>query len=402
MRSAFYCLLTLTLVLTACQSATTADKSSSVKKMADDTYAADKAFLGQHTAVVELTSGNAKVIIVPKYQARVMTSTCQGDSGQSFGWINYALIDSGKYTPHINAFGGEDRFWMGPEGGQFALYFKKNDPFDLAHWQTPAVLDTVTYTMTSRSAKSASFEKSFSIQNYADTRFNVTVGRQITLLDKKEVEQLLTISIPSVDCVGYLSANSIYNNGDQWKKNKGVLSIWLLSMMRASDETTVMIPYKNGGAKQVVDNYFGKVPAERLIKTDSVLYFKADAQFRSKIGIPPAIVKTLIGSYDNLHNVLTVIKVDYKGDASYVNSAWEIQKEPYKGDVINAYNDGPNNLGSRLGSFYEMETSSPALEVPSRGKLEHKKYIFHFAGKKEDLNKISTRLLGVDLFKLTK
>ena len=37
----------------------------------------------------------------------------------------------------MNVFGGEDRFWLGPEGGQFALYFKPGDPFDLDHWQVP-------------------------------------------------------------------------------------------------------------------------------------------------------------------------------------------------------------------------------------------------------------------------
>jgi hypothetical protein len=36
-----------------------------------------------------------------------------------FGWINRKLIASRKIQPHINVFGGEDRFWIGPEGGQF-------------------------------------------------------------------------------------------------------------------------------------------------------------------------------------------------------------------------------------------------------------------------------------------
>ena len=31
----------------------------------------------------------------------------------------------------MNGFGGEDRFWLGPEGGQFSIFFKKDDPFDL-------------------------------------------------------------------------------------------------------------------------------------------------------------------------------------------------------------------------------------------------------------------------------
>ena len=41
----------------------------------------------------------------------------------------------------MNVFGGEDRFWLGPEGGQFALYFKARDPFDFDHWQVPAAFD---------------------------------------------------------------------------------------------------------------------------------------------------------------------------------------------------------------------------------------------------------------------
>ena len=54
-----------------------------------------------------------------------MTSTAGGDAGQSFGWINRELIASGKMQPHMNVFGGEDRFWMGPEGGQFSIFFAK-------------------------------------------------------------------------------------------------------------------------------------------------------------------------------------------------------------------------------------------------------------------------------------
>jgi hypothetical protein len=39
----------------------------------------------------------------------------------------------------------------------------------------------------------------------------------------------------------------------------------------------------------------------------------------------------------------------------------KFKKEPYKGDVINSYNDGPLEDGSQLGPFYEIEASSPAL-----------------------------------------
>src|SRR5215217_2925227 len=84
------------------------------------TFGSDAAFLKDHSDVIVLgdSKGEAKIAVVPKWQGRVMTTTARGDSGSSYGWINRDLIASGKILPHMNAFGGEDRFWMGPEGGQ--------------------------------------------------------------------------------------------------------------------------------------------------------------------------------------------------------------------------------------------------------------------------------------------
>ena len=48
------------------------------------------------------------------------------------------------------------------------------------------------------------------------------------------------------------------------------------------------------------------------------------------------------------------------GEREYVNSLWEIQDEPFRGDVVNSYNDGKLEDGTQLGPFYELESSSPA------------------------------------------
>ena len=99
------------------------------------TFGNDVAFLQAHTDIIVLSNakGMAKVAIAPAWQGRVMTSTDGNDAGRGFGWVNRELIASGKLLPHINAFGGEDRFWMGPEGGQFSIYFAKGAKFDLAN-----------------------------------------------------------------------------------------------------------------------------------------------------------------------------------------------------------------------------------------------------------------------------
>src|SRR5947208_13067137 len=75
--------------------------------------------LKSHTRVLLLGRGDAQVAVCPAYQGRVMTSTASGPSGLSLGWTHREHIGAGQLVPHINVFGGEDRFWIGPEGGQF-------------------------------------------------------------------------------------------------------------------------------------------------------------------------------------------------------------------------------------------------------------------------------------------
>ena len=105
------------------------------------TFGDDLEFLRQRNDVILLASGDAQVAVVAAYQGRVMTSTSGGLGGPSFGWLNREHIAAAKRVPHINVFGGEDRFWLGPEGGQFSIFFKEGDSFDLEHWQTPESID---------------------------------------------------------------------------------------------------------------------------------------------------------------------------------------------------------------------------------------------------------------------
>ncbi|MCK5676373.1 MAG: hypothetical protein KAH99_05100, partial [Verrucomicrobia bacterium] len=93
------------------------------------TFGYDAAFLQEHTDAIMLKKGSSAILVVPEYQGRVMTATAQGHQGASSGWINYDLVKQGVLPPaeaagkldeHMYAFGGEERFWMGPEGGQYS------------------------------------------------------------------------------------------------------------------------------------------------------------------------------------------------------------------------------------------------------------------------------------------
>src|SRR5579859_4388321 len=109
------------------------------------TFGDDAAFLKNHTDLIILSDagGRAKVALSSAWQGRVLTSTADGDAGHSFGWINREFIATGKLVPHMNAFGGEDRLWLGPEGGQFSIFFAPGAKFVFEDWQTPAVFDSL-------------------------------------------------------------------------------------------------------------------------------------------------------------------------------------------------------------------------------------------------------------------
>ncbi len=394
---------TATVLFFSCNN-TTNEQQTSRDSAAKGTYAYDRAFLKKHNQqIVELQNeeGNARLLLSADYQGRVMTSTASGDSGTSFGWLNYSLIGSGEKKKQFNPVGGEERFWLGPEGGQYSLYFKKGDSFNIAHWQVPPAIDTVPYHVASSSKNEAVFTTQASLTNYSGTVFSIAVERKISLLDKPSVEAKLQMQVPSsVKWIGYSTNNRVTNTGStDWKKDKGLMSIWLLSMMTPTPQTTVIIPFSPGkdSRQYITDNYFGNIPPDRLNVKDSVLYFTCDGKYRSKIGLSPKIAKPMAASYDFKNNVLTVLFLQVDKTGSYVNSKWELQKEPYKGDVVNSYNDGPLQDGTQMGPFYEIESSSPARELKKGEVQEYQQTMCHFQGDYSTLRGMAKQLLGVDL-----
>ena len=376
-------------------------------EMAKKTFGDDLAFLKKHTDVVILsdTSGNSQVAVLPSLQGRTMTSTAAGMDGLSFGWINRELIASGETVEHINVFGGEDRFWIGPEGGQFSVFFKKEVPFDLEHWFTPAPIDTEPFELVSKSKGRAFLKKDMQLENYSRTIFNLRVDRDVRVLERSEALEALGIApAKTVKMVAFESNNKMTNTGTKaWVKETGLLSIWILGMFNPSPATTVVVPFNAGAEDElgpiVNDAYFGKVPSNRLVIKDGVMFFSGDGQYRSKIGLSPQRAKPIVGSYDAVNKVLTIVQYNKPETAvDYVNSMWELQSEPYKGDVVNSYNDGPSEPGAKpLGPFYELETSSPAAALKPGEAIFHVHRTYHLQGPEADLDTIAKATLGVTI-----
>ena len=372
------------------------------------TFGDDLNFLKQHANVVilEAKDSPAQIAAVPAMQGRILTSSAEGENGMSFGWINRELISIHERQQRINTIGGEDRFWLGPEGSQYGLFFRQGDPFDYEHWQAPGPVDWGWWVLANKSKDNAHFYKKFNLKNYHNTQFELSADRKIRIHAKDQISDIYGIKLPpDLKFVSFESENTITNLGKQgWVPETGLLSIWILGKFNSSASTTVVLPFTTGSESNlgpiVNDKYFGKIGPDRLkIDERGFIYFKGDAQHRCKIGLSPLRAKDILGSYDPEENVLTLVKYNQPTHLlPYVNSLWGIQENPYKGDVINTYNDGPFHPdGRQIGPFNELETSSPAAALGPQDSLTHSHKTAHFHGTEAQLSAIAEATLGLGI-----
>jgi hypothetical protein len=380
------------------------------------TFAADLAFLAEHRQTLLLTApdGRGRVAVVPEFQGRVMTSATSAGA-RSLGFVKHELVASHTLAKGINPYGGEDRFWLGPEGGPFSVFFAPGTPEQtIAHWQTPAVIDSEPFELVAHDEHSARFARTARLVNAAGSVFDFRVERKIAVLDAHAALAELGIDGDGLEAVAFESENTLVNVGvSPWTRATGLLSIWILGMFPPSPHTTVVVPLATRaeqgleellGAELVRDAYFEKTSPERLrlvpAAGGAALLFRADGTLRTKIGVAPGAARPIAGSFDAEHGLLTLVSFTLPADArDYVNSVWgAAQAAPFRGDVVNAYNDGPSAPGAApFGPFYEIESSSPAAALAPGEALTHRHRTLHLEGPRAALERAARRALGLGL-----
>lgn len=366
-------------------------------------YLADK---DNGLVVLKSDDGKAQIIASAKYQAKVFTSTANGEEGNSHGFINYNFFDSGVVDEHMNGFGGEDRFWLGPEGGQYSIYFEPGKEQVYDNWHTPKAIDIEEWNVSNATSKEATFTKDMELKNYQGSTLNIGVERKLSLMSDAEISSELGVALPQgVNAVAYATDNKITNKNDfEWTTKTGTVCIWILDMFNPSDSAVTVIPYNTGDeqtlGKVVTSDYFGEIPADRLIDDNGTLFFKTDGKSRGKLGMNAKRTKSVAGNYDPIAKRLTVVTFKADPSATYLNQEWNPKRDPLVGDALNAYNDGPLEDGSIMGPFLELESCSPAAFLEPGESLSHVHNVFHFVGDEAALSPIAEKLLGVSLNKV--
>ena len=238
----------------------------------------------------------------------------------------------------------------------------------------------------------------------------VHVDREVGVLKAQNLPSELGISLPAdVQYVGAYSVNTITNSGKEaWNPENGLVGIWILGQFNPSDSTVILAPFKPGSDAELGppfnDNYFGKVSVDtpdRLKVLGNALFFRADARRVGKFGISQARTTGLAGSIDFQKNLLTIVKFDVPPTPErYANSSWvKNQPEPFKGDVLQSYNNGVEGKTGPLAEvpFYEIESTSPVRPLKPGDTVRHRHMTHHFQGDIEKIAPIAKQLLGVDL-----
>ena len=378
-------------------------------------YGEASQFLSHRTLVLDLGDGHGgHMAVCPQWQGRVMTSTCDGPAGPSFGFVNREFIEAGQPNPHFANYGGEDRLWLSPEGGPFSLWFKPGVEQKLANWYTPPALNEGGFEVLRTPPQSPSLimSRRMYLQNASGTPFDLTATREVRMLKRADLVGLFgepavaAMTGPGVKMVGYETINMIRNEGPPMTKLTGLVSIWVLGMLNAGPENVVIVPYRPGEEASlgpvVKSDYFGPVPPDRLKITPQAILFRADGHYRAKLGTSQKRARNVLGSIDFAGGVLTLVQFTMSDDPTrqdYMNNAWQVpQPKPYVGDVANTYNDGPPEPGKKgLGPFYEIESLSPARALGTGQSLAHHHRTLHIQADPATLARLAKEILGVDL-----
>lgn len=394
-------LLCLCLDITSCGG----KKGNNMEAFEKGTFGYDLNYLSKKDSVILLRAndGKAQVVVSPKYQAKVFTSTTDGNSGKSLGYLNYKALEAENFDEHMNGYGGENRLWLGPEGGKYSIYFKPDTEQVYDNWHTPKPFDIEAWNVVSASDKSVSMSKDMEVTNYLGNLFQVKINRNISIVEPSEIASLLGIELsPSIKTVGYLTDNVLINNGNtEWTEETGTICIWMLDMFNTAPNSLTIVPFNEGSEEQLgtiaTTNYFGEIPADRLKIENGLLYLKTDGKCRNKLGLNALRTKSIAGNYDPDSRRLTITTFEVDPQGTYLNQEWNPNKNPLIGDAVNAYNDGPLEDGSIMGPFLEVESASPAAFLKPGASLGHKHNVFHFVGSDDELSLITEKLFGVKI-----
>jgi hypothetical protein len=403
-------------------------------------------YLQSKTAVYELCDQfGGRVAVCPDWNARVMTSSCGGFDGYSYGFVNVNAIDAASpQSLGLNIlFGGEDQLAFSPESGPFSLYYVAEIDKPDKHIQLPAGFHEgpfdADYFPQSNEIR---MRRGIQMTNLAGASFDLDLVRTVRLLELNTIRSVfgnaVAVSLEQTDVsyIGFSSANSMVNMGTSHSKMSGLVSFRIRSMFNAGQDTVAVVPFQPGDddwGSPVNTNYFGSSPHGRLRLTTTSALLRADGKRRCQLTVPPRRTVPFAGSIDFREGTLTLLSFDLSKHYEHFSVSDESEEmgnvaamdfvdarthyveesvkkyrnaqpsdennynDIYFGDILRAYNNGPAVPGdTQYPQYYEFNTHSPARELLQKNSLVYHQHTLHINADNRTLEFIVQKLLDTD------
>lgn len=358
---------------------------------------------GNDAYVLEGRRKGRQALVCPSLAGRVMGTSYDGPDGEIGGFIDARAFREGMKDIWDN-WGGEERYWLCPEGGQFGLMFQgKKNSFE--NYTVQQGINSQKYEVTdlAKTGNSLTMQAGFSLINASGTRFEVNSVRRITAADGCPY----TVGAgPDVDCVGFQSESTITNVGpNAWTKETGALAHWHLGQFLPGPRVIVVIPFRQGPFSDppIREDYFkefcieGRMPANRYWMREGFALFKADGKVRTKIGQNRSRSLGIIGSYNLDTDEMIVMDYDFYPNLEYAASYWYEQPDPFNGDCISFSAEVPGSPGEPQGRCYELESMSPAMLLSPGQSFVFRTRTVHIRGPRKTVAGICRRHLGAEI-----
>ena len=320
-------------------------------------------YLVQKTSVVELYDQlGGRVAVCPDWNGRVLTSTCDGLEGDSFGFVDVQAIE----TDRVEDFGGEDQWTLSPLIYSFAIESIK--PNEAVLQRTLRMADA----------------------NGVSVEFHLT--RSISLLCRKQAGEMFEDAVAvtealrhdDVSVVGFCTENTIRT------QEKACIVSRQRGMFNASPHTTVIVPTPSvdfASEPFSVDvDYLGGAPHGRIRHLPQSLLIRADGQKRCQVTMLYSTAPPIIGAVELRSGTLTLWTFGVPRDYEEKN------------DVIRIYNpDCPHRHDFDWETNYEVNCFSAARELEPEQSFTYCQNTLHINADNAVLDDLMRQIFGVSL-----
>ena len=320
-------------------------------------------YLIQKTQVVELCNQlGVRIAVCPEWNGRVLTSTCDGLEGDSFGGVNVQAIDAERFED----FGGEDHWTISP----------------LVH----------SFTVETIRENKAVLQRTIQMADANGTTAEFQLSRAISLLSRQNIGTLFgdvitdSLERDDVSVVGFCTENTVRS-----QENVCVASR-LRGMFNANPNAVIILsipPDSFASASSLVDiDYLGGSPHGRIRHLPQTLLVRADGQRHCRITMPFSFSSSIIGAVEFRLGTLTLWTCDLPGDSEE--------------DMVRIYNHGRSHVSeSDLAAYYEMNCFSAPQELQPDNSLTYCQSILHLNADNTILDDLVQQIFEVSLAEIS-